>query len=376
MSRLRALLCCLLLPSLSGCGLGYYWQAARGQLALTSAREPVAELLARDDTDPALREWLRQAGAMLTFAHAELALPDNGSYRHYVELDRDYVVWNVFAAPALSLQPREWCYPVAGCVSYRGYFREPAAREFAAGLAAQGDDVYVAGALAYSTLGKLRDPLLSTMRRLPPERLAGLLFHELAHQRLYLPGDTRFNESYASAVERAGVERWLQAFGTPVERCRHWRWQARAARLRDMLAATRSALAAVYAAAEPAAARLAEKQRLLDRLRRDYQALRAGWDRPPYFDAWFGEALNNAELIALDAYDGDVPAFRALLVASAGDFAEFHRRAEALAGLPAETRRARLARLAARAPALPGPPPGCALSAGRSPPGRPAASAD
>ncbi len=376
MSRLRALLSCLLLLPLGGCGLGYYWQAARGQLALTAAREPVAALLAREDTAPALRDWLLATRAMLEFAHLELALPDNGSYRHYVELDRDYVVWNVFAAPPLSLQPREWCYPVAGCVSYRGYFRERTARAFAARLVTRGDDVYVTGALAYSTLGKLRDPLLSTMRHLPPERLAGLLFHELAHQRLYVPGDTRFNESYASAVEQAGVERWLGKRGDQVARCRHWRWQTRAVRLRALLEDTRKALAAVYATPAPAARRLAEKQRLLARLRHAYEALRQTWASPPYFDAWFGEDLNNAKLAALDAYDGEVPAFRVLLVASGGDFAEFHRRAEALAALPAAERRARLAQLAARASTAAAAPPGCTVNAGKSPRDRPAVSAD
>ncbi|MDR2216338.1 MAG: aminopeptidase, partial [Nevskiaceae bacterium] len=185
--------------TLHGCGAGYLAQAARGQLQVMRAREPIDKLLARPDTDAQLREQLQRAQRIREFASRELALPDNAAYRSYADIHRPYVVWNVVAAPALSVSPRQWCFPIAGCVAYRGYFSETGAREFASSLAAKGDDVTVGGVPAYSTLGRIADPLLSTVSRYSEADLAALIFHELAHQVLYVPGDSAFNEAFATA---------------------------------------------------------------------------------------------------------------------------------------------------------------------------------
>jgi predicted aminopeptidase len=216
----------------TGCAsVGYVAQAARGQLGVLRARKPIAKLLAAPDTPPALRARLEQVAAIRDYASRELHLPDNASYRSYADLGRPYVVWNVVAAPEFSLAPREWCFPVAGCVAYRGYFREAAARNFAAGLASHGDDVAVFGVAAYSTLGKFADPVLNTMTAYGPIDLAGLIFHELAHQKLYVAGDSAFNEAFATTVEEQGVARWAAANATPAALAA---WHARRERGQDL----------------------------------------------------------------------------------------------------------------------------------------------
>ena len=194
---------------LTGCGTGYYWQAATGHMALMRKAKPVEAVIADQQTSPELREKLVGATAAVVFAHEELLLPDNGSYASYADLDRRYAVWNVVAAPPLSLEARSWCFPVAGCVSYRGYFTLEDANEFAGNLRADGDDVFVGGVTAYSTLGRFADPLLNTVMQMPDYRLAGIIFHELAHQQLYVRDDSQFNEGFASFIAAEGVRRWL-----------------------------------------------------------------------------------------------------------------------------------------------------------------------
>src|SRR5690606_34424926 len=198
----------LLVLLTSGCA-SYYGQLAQGQWQLLRDRQPLERVIADPATDPALQRRLALAGQARDFASARLGLPDNGSYRSYVELDRPFVVWNVFATEEFSVEPRQHCFPIAGCVAYRGYFRLGRARGAAALLAAEGLDTWVAPVDAYSTLGWFDDPLLSSMLRRDDARLAGVIFHELAHQQLYLPGDTAFNESYASFVEQEGLRQWL-----------------------------------------------------------------------------------------------------------------------------------------------------------------------
>ena len=343
--RARYLPLLLLVLSVGGCSLGYYWQAATGHQQLMSQRQPVEGLVADTSTPAELAARLELTGEILDFAHNELGLPDNGSYRHYADIERDYVVWNVFAAPPLSLDARRWCYPVAGCVSYRGYFREEAARDFAGGLAARGDDVYVGGATAYSTLGRFKDPLLSTMLELPDYRLAGLLFHELAHQRFYLPGDSSLNESFASAVEQAGLLLWLETRGAAADYCRYHDWLRRRAEVNTVLDQARSRLRELFATDLSDADKLAAKREILATLQADYLRLRESWGGPPYFDGWFGPQLNNAMLGALSTYESYVPAMHGLLAAEQGDFERFYGRVEALAKLPAEEREAALAAL-------------------------------
>jgi predicted aminopeptidase len=192
----------LLIVQLAGCNPLYLLQATAGQMELLRLRRPVADVIADPSTAVPVREALQGSAAMLEFAHTTLLLPDNGAYRHYADLRRPFAVWNVFAAPEFSLELRRWCFPVAGCVGYRGYFEESAARDYAARLARGGEDTYVAGVAAYSTLGYFADPLLNTVITLPSAQLAGLLFHELAHQLIYVPDDTAFNESFARFVEQ------------------------------------------------------------------------------------------------------------------------------------------------------------------------------
>lgn len=329
--RLAAAMLCLVV--VTGCNPVYLAQAVRGQAQLLGARRPVPQVLADPATDAHLRGRLDAASRALRFAHEALALPDNGSYRDYAHLDRPYAVWNVFAAPEFSLRLRTWCFPVAGCVAYRGYFEEADARVFAARLAARGDDVFVAGAVAYSTLGFFRDPLTSSALRLPEDRVAGLVFHELAHQRLYVGDDTVFNESFATLVEEEGLIRWLGQQADSGALCRYLDGLQRERQVRALLVRARASLGRAYAATVPVEQRRDAKAVVLEELRARYRELRVGWGGPPYFDAWFDGELNNASLGALAAYDELVGTLRVILESEGGDLPAFYRRAERLGRL-------------------------------------------
>lgn len=349
-SKSRAALAGLLLAgalSLSGCG--YYAQAVRGHMDLVSRSRPVDEVLADPAAPAALRDRLELVLELRRFAFSELLLPDNGSYLKYVDLDRPYVVWNVFAAPPDSLTPMQWCFPVAGCVVYRGYFHEDAARSFASSLEADGLDVHVGGASAYSTVGWFKDPVLSTMLSPDDARLAGLLFHELAHQQLYVKGDSAFNEAFASLVEEEGVRRWLAAGG----RDREWAgWQARKERegaVQLLLEQARGELAELYAQDPEPADLAARKQAVFGALRERYRAVSADWPERGGYDDWFAASWNNARLIPVGTYRRLVPAFRALLREEGGDLGSFYARCESLGDLPEPERNAALAALLASA---------------------------
>jgi predicted aminopeptidase len=303
-------------------------------------RRSVERLLADPATAPDLAARLRAARRLVGFAAEELALPVGRSYGSYVELGRPYVTWTVSAAPELSVEPIVWCFPVAGCVSYRGYFSEPAARRFAHRLERRGLDVEVGGVRAFSTLGWFRDPLLSSFVALPESELAALLFHELAHRRLYVKGDTTFNESFASLVEEEGVTRWLGGQGRDSELAA-WR----AARRRDeevvaLALATRSSLAEAFAAPRTDSWKRQRKAALLDELRAAYRERRPEWgDR---WDGFFDADLDNARLASLGAYHELVPGLRRLLATQEGDLERFYAAAEALADLAPDLRRSRL----------------------------------
>ncbi|MCC7330670.1 MAG: aminopeptidase [Gammaproteobacteria bacterium] len=322
----------------AACHPAYMVQAAAGQLAILRARRPVAEVQADAAAPAALRARLALAGQALAFAHAGLALPDNGSYRQYADLGRQYPVWNVFAAPEFSLDLRTWCFPVAGCAAYRGYFDAARARVFAAGLAAAGEDVFVGPAAAYSTLGYLRDPLLSSVVALPPDAMVGLLFHELAHQQLYVAGDTAFNESFATLVEQEGLVRWLTARGDQAGLCRFLGGLERERAVRALFEVARSRLRTIYAGPGTDEARRSAKAAVIGELRAGYAVLRAGWAGPPYFDGWFAGPINNARLGALAAYDRHVGTLRVILESEGGDWPAFYRRAARLGRLGAADR--------------------------------------
>ena len=343
----------LALPALSGTAgcqaVGYYSQAVGGHLALMRAREPIERLLADGATDPALKAKLATLVEARRFAIDELGLPDTDSYRTYAATGRRYVTWNVVAAGEFSLSPRTWCFPVAGCVSYRGYFAEEDAREYADGLVEAGYDVSVGGASAYSTLGWFDDPVLDTMLRGSQLRHVGTLFHEMAHQRLYVKDDSDFNEAYATFVERRGVREWLAARGRDAEIAA---WEASLARgeaFADLLADTRASLVELYARGLDEGATRDAKAAAFDAMRARYAALKASWDGYAGYDGWFARELNNARLVAVSTYRRRVPAFEALFERSGRDLERFHAAAEALGELPAEARAARLDELGAAA---------------------------
>jgi predicted aminopeptidase len=346
---------------LAGCA-GYYLQAAAGQFALMRARQPLERVLADPGTPPELRRQLLVVDEALVFARVRLALPGAGSYRQYADLGRPYVVWNVVAAPEFSLEPREWCYPVAGCTTYQGWFSEQRARVAAADLAARGEDVFVGGVAAYSTLGWFDDPVLNTMLGDDDPALAGLLFHELAHRRLYVPGDTEFNEGFATLVEQAGTRLWLESRRDRAGLCRFELGQARREVALRILAGLRASLAGIYASDAPAEDLRRQRAAAFEQARASYAAERAGWPGPPRFDAWFARGLNNARLAALASYEELVPAFRALLDGAGGDWPAFYARVEALGREPPERRLPALRALADAATPLAAMP-----AAGRCP---------
>lgn len=332
---------------LGGCGtLGYYWQSAQGQMGLLWRAESIERVLADPQTPPRLAAQLRQVGEMRRFAVEHLALPDQGAYRDYVDVGREALVWTVVATGPLSLEPKQWCFLVVGCASYRGYFRRADAETYADGLRAQGLDVAIQRVPAYSTLGWFDDPVPSTVVYWPDFQLAGLLFHELAHQRLYLPGDSSFNEAYATVVERNGVELWLRQVDDDELEQRYRQSQVRETGFLQLLADTRQRLSALYAGPRPDDEKLAAKAEALAELKRAYVSLKADWQGYAGYDRWFDRPLNNAHLAAIATYEDLVPALQRLFVESGSDFARFHAAAEALTELSPQARHAELQRLA------------------------------
>lgn len=299
-------------------------------------RRPVERLLADPATEPELAGRLRSARQLVLFAEERLGLPVGRAYDSYVELGRPYATWTVSAAPELSVEPEVWCFPVAGCVSYRGYFSEERARRFADGLAGTGMDVEVGGVRAFSTLGWFRDPLLSSFLALPEPELAALLFHELAHRRVYVKGDTTFNESFASVVEEVGVARWLGGQERQAELSAWLAARHRDEEVVELALATRGMLAEAFADSRPDKWKRARKAALLDELRAAYRARHDDWGNR--WDGYFDTGLNNARLASLGAYNDLVPALRRLLAAESGDLARLYSAAEALAELSPEER--------------------------------------
>lgn len=337
---------------LAGCSTArFYSQSIRGGLEVLLKRHSIDKLLADPKTPQALQERLRVVRDLRAFATDALALPDNGSYRHYTDLERPYAVWNVVAAPEFSVDPITWCFPLAGCVSYRGYFSQQGAERFAAHLREDGYDTSVGGVTTYSTLGWFKDPVLNTFIHLPDEHLAGVLFHELAHQRLYLPGDTPFNESFATVVELEGVRRWLASRSDPESEAKLAAYrlgQERAARFAALVLGYRERLDAAYESDHDAAWKRARKAELFAQLKADYGRVRdEEWDGYTGYDGWFARDLNNAHLASVGAYHALVPAFEALLDEAGGDLEAFYRSVEVVTQLPGEERRQRLQKDAA-----------------------------
>ena len=336
--------------SLTGCTTaGYYWQLARGQVQLLSSRESIAGIVSDPKRDPKLRERLSQLQQARHFASETLRLPDNGSYTLYADLKRDYVVWNVFATPEFSLDAVESCFPIAGCLAYRGYFSQEGADAQAARLKAKGYEVEVGGVPAYSTLGWFDDPVINTMMRWSDAHLIGTLFHELAHQRLYVKNDTAFNESFASFVEEQGRRDYLALNEVPgIDEAAELRREKRSREFVELILSTRDQLRTLYAQPLEADAMRQSKQAVFDDLQARYRVLRDDtWGGYAGYDSWFAEPLNNARLLPFGLYDQWVPAFATLWREQNRDWAAFYEAAALLGALSPKERQAKLQALAA-----------------------------
>ncbi len=330
-----------LLCGLSACSVspGYYLQAAGGQIALLSHSRPIDEVVAESETPQSLRANLERARQIRRFASDSLGLPDNDSYARYTALDRPYVSWNVFAADPLSVRLKEWCVPVAGCIGYLGYFNKADADARAAELRAQGYDVYVGGVPAYSTLGWFSDPLLSTFIAWPETEFARLLFHELTHQIAYVKDDTEFNESFATAVEEAGVERWMAQPGKAPLREGFARAQMMREDFRALVLDFRSQLQALYASDLPASDKLARKSALIAAMGERYRQIKAErWGGYAGYDRWFAQPINNALLASVGVYTGKVPAFRQMLAACGDALPRFYKGVKQIASQSRDAR--------------------------------------
>jgi predicted aminopeptidase len=326
----RLLICAGVLLSCAGCAtLQYYAQSISGQMDVLSRRRPIQDVI----DDPAARESLkaslRSVQEIIAFARDHLLLPDNGSYGSYAELGRSHVAWNVFAAPELSLEPLRWCFPVAGCLSYRGYFKRGNAEKFAVRLESRGYDVHIAPVAAYSTLGWFEDPVIDGMLRRTELELARLLFHELAHQKLYLSGDTEINEAFADAVALIGVEQWQSRFPDRADPAFQSDLAVEDSFVRLVLA-YRELLRGVYESGRADDEKRARKQALLAALRSDYESLKRPRGDDGMFDDWFASGLNNARLAALSTYRELVPLFIDAYRAADSNLELFYARVESL----------------------------------------------
>ena len=346
-ARLAVLLAGVVL--VGGCAnLTYYLQSVRGQLDIWSRQREIETVLASADTPEALRERLRAVLEIRDFASSELGLPDNRSYRLYANLERPYVVWNVFAASEFSVQPRQWCFAFAGCVNYRGYFEKSAAEAFAAETASEGLDVFIGGVPAYSLLGYFPDPVLNTFIHYPPPHLARLIFHELAHQVVYVKDDSVFNESFAVTVEQEGLKRWLARHGTDGDRTILDSVIGRRDAFVHLIELYRQRAEALYASGLPPGEMRARKTALFAELEQDFRKLRESWGGFPGYDHWFSQKPNNALLASVSIYSRRVPAFQALLAREDGDLGRFYQAVRRIARLEKAERTAALEHLMPR----------------------------
>jgi len=339
MIRIRVVFIFFLCVVLTGCStVGYYAQSAHGHLALMGQSRPIRQLIVDPATTTDLRAKLRRIEAIRTFTVERLLLPDNESYRSYADIGREAVVWSVVATPEFSVEPEVWCYPVIGCASYRGYFEELRADAFAEDLQTQGRDVAVHPVPAYSTLGWFSDPLPSTVINWPEANLAGLIFHELAHQKVYVKGDSAFNEAFATAVEQIGIERWMRIQNQEAAlEAWHTKQQRERAFIR-LLLDTRKELKRLYGSEVPAVEMRWEKAKVFRRMKERYGGLRQGWSDFAGYDHWFDRPPNNAYLASVATYEAWVPAFIQLFRQSSESMALFYEACQKLAELPPEER--------------------------------------
>jgi len=343
---LKWLLFTLCLNGLISCSsISYYAQAIGGHWKIIQQSQPITQILNESD-DISLKQQLATVLKIKIFAVEVLNLPENTSYTHYADLKRPYVVWSLFAAPHFSLELKQWCFLFAGCIRYRGYFTESSAQSLAEELRQQGYDVYVAGIAAYSTLGWLSDPLLNTMLAWPTPQLAGLIFHELAHQRLYIKDDSAFNEGFASTVEQIGTERWLAHYGTSQELADYHQSKQWEIEFIDLIMTARQALEKVYQQPLPTEQRMTAKKQIFEQLNTRYAQLKIQWNAYSGYDRWFATDLNNAKLASVITYQNYVPVFQTLLARCQNDLTTFYTVASQLGQLPLDERQQQLERLA------------------------------
>jgi len=359
--RRRLLVVALLLlvaAVLTGCQtVSYYTQAVRGHCQVLARRQSCEKLIADPNTPAELKAKLRLAGEIREFAQRELKLPVNGHYQHFADVGRRYVVWNVTASPEFSLESKTWWYPIVGSLDYHGYFAESGARKYADRLNQKGFDTNVEGVEAYSTLGWFKDPLLNTFIHHPEAALAEILFHELAHQRVFVSGDTDFNEAFATVVGQEGARQWLRAKGDAALLEQYLTALRRNVQFVQLVAEAREKLEVLYgdertsdrkikatkrSPETPTEQLRQEKQLILDELRREYEKLKAEWDAYTGYDAWFTGSLNNAQLNSVATYYDLVPAFEQLLKSNNEDLEKFYAAVKKLAKLPNAERHRRL----------------------------------
>ncbi|MEE8365065.1 MAG: aminopeptidase [Gammaproteobacteria bacterium] len=336
---MRAFFSFFLLLLLSGCtDFGYYWHMTRGHLAIMSKRADIVDLLENPALDPGLKQRLQLVQEIRQFSIDVLSLPDSGSYTRYVQLDRPYALQNLFAAPEFSIQLHSWCYPVIGCASYRGYYDEEMLADYIAGLKQQNFDIHVGKVPAYSTLGWFDDPVLSSFIDWPDYRLAGLLFHELTHQRVYIDNDTQFNESLAAAVQQAGTELWLKSRSEDTELKQFHRWIEYRRQIVRLIGRTRERLAQLYQSDAPEAIKREQKQAIFSTARVNHAAIANRLNFQGGFTHWFAGDLNNAKLASVSTYTSLLPAFLAMIEAHDHDFDRFFDTVEKIGDLSREIR--------------------------------------
>jgi predicted aminopeptidase len=337
-----ALATAALTSALAGCStLGYYAHLASGEMAVLRARKPIPQIIDNPDTPPSLRTRLQLALRAREFASNALDLPRNKSYTTYADIHRPFVMWNVFATPELSLKPVEHCFLIAGCVAYQGFYRKDRAQALADKLVKRGDDVWIGGVPAYSTLGHFADPLLSSMDRWSDDELVGTIFHELAHQEYYVKNDTAFDESFATFVQRQGLREWHAATHLPPPDPSE---ALRQRQFTELVLATRAKLKKLYASDLPDPAKLARKQDLFSEMQHEYTHMRdTAWHGNPDYDHWFDTPLNNAKLLPFGLYDRGVPAFAALFKRCDGNWKRFYATVRQIGNEPAKQRDAFLA---------------------------------
>jgi len=325
----------------TGCAdLGYYLHSVKGQLSVMQESRDIDEVVEQESIDPKLKQRLQLVARIREFAFKELDLPESASYTRYADVGRNYVLKNLYATEEFSISLQRWCYPIAGCAGYRGYFDEDMLEAYKSVLLSQRKDVYVGNVPAYSTLGWFDDPVLNTFIFWPEERLAGLIFHELAHQRLYMDGDSQFNESFAMAVQQSGTEKWLK-HTAQYETLEQYRQRlVNRERVVNLIEQARAQLNELYDSSLDEQLKRLQKRQVLQQLKQDYRKLSASFTVQDGFSHWFQGELNNAKLASVSTYYSDVSYFRQLLTRLDEDYSRFYEQLEKTALLePAQRRK-------------------------------------